>query len=75
MQRIPLFELMDELYERVNSAPITDAPDILVRMASAESMGMEALARLLTIETARRRFEEAKYLNAEKELLAMREKA
>lgn len=75
MQRIPLFELMDELYERVNSAPITDAPDILVRMASAESMGMEALARLLTIETARRRFAEAKYLNAEKKLLAMRDQA
>ena len=68
MQRMPLFELMDKLSERVNSAPITDAPEILERIASSETGGMEALARLLTIETARRRFAEAKYLNAVKEL-------
>lgn len=73
MQRVPLFELMDKLYEHVNSAPITDAPEILERMASAETGGMEALSRLLTIETARRRFAEAKYLNAVKELELMRD--
>lgn len=73
MRPIRLFELMDELYERVNSASVTDAPEMLMRMAAAEPNGIEALARLLTIETARRRFAEAKYLNADKELQAIRD--
>lgn len=73
MRPIRLFELMDELYERVNNASVTDAPEMLMRMAAAEPNGIEALARLLTIETARRRFAEAKYLNADKELQAIRD--
>ena len=63
MKKNQLTELMDELLDAVNAAPAVDAPELLIRKASIAGnvLGMEALARLLVLENARRRHAEAKY--------------
>lgn len=63
MKKMELTELMDELSDIVNTTPAVDCPEHLLRKASIAGNvpGMEALARLLVLENARRRHAEAKY--------------
>lgn len=75
MDRLPLFEVMDELTEVVNTTPVERGADELVRHASLHGniLGMEALAHVLVIENARCRHAEAKYNRACMELEELRE--
>lgn len=70
--KIKLTELMDELSDIVNTTPAVDCTDCLVRKASIAGNvpGMEALARLLVLENARRRHAEAKYESIKLQLQA-----
>lgn len=58
-----LTQLMDDFYAIANQTPAEDAPQAIMRRAGAAPSNvaaMEALARLLTIESARRRHAEAR---------------
>ena len=61
-------QVMDEFSVILNSSPIEDAPERLVRQAglAGNVVAIEALVRLLVIESARRRHTEAKYAEAQR---------
>lgn len=57
-----LVQLMDEFASVVNTSPVQDAADKVVRHAGtlATPAAIEVLARLLVLESARRRHAEAR---------------
>ena len=61
MEQVSINKVMDEFYEIVNTVPVEDAVMRLMRCAGryGNAASLEALARLLTIESARRRHAEA----------------
>lgn len=62
MEQINLNRVMDEFYEIVNNTPVEDAVTRLMRCAGTygNAPALEALTRLLVMETARRRHAEAR---------------
>lgn len=62
MEPININRLMDEFHEIVNTVPAEDAVTRLVRHAATAGnvAAIESFARLLVIESARRRHAEAK---------------
>lgn len=61
MEQVSINQVMDEFYAIVNTVPVEDVVTRLLRCAGqyGNAASMEALARLLTIESARRRHAEA----------------
>lgn len=62
METISINQVMDEFYEIVNTVPVEDAVTRLVRHAGRYDniASLEAMARLLVVESTRRRCAEAK---------------
>ncbi|MBQ3059547.1 MAG: hypothetical protein IJD16_04445 [Desulfovibrio sp.] len=62
MKQVNLNQVMDELYAIINTSPVEDAVTSIMRHLGQYSnvMGMEALARLLVVESTRRRYAEAR---------------
>ena len=62
MERININKVMDEFYDILNTVPVEDAVTRLLRCAGryGNAASMEAFARLLTIESTRRRCAEAR---------------
>ncbi len=64
-----LTKLIDEITGIVNRSGVADAPETIMRTAGYygnNALAVEALARLLVIETARRKHAEAKLAEAER---------
>ncbi|MBQ7607485.1 MAG: hypothetical protein IJU76_05895 [Desulfovibrionaceae bacterium] len=62
MKPINLTECMDDFTRIVNTEPVQDAAERLVRQAGIAGpvVAIEAFARLLVIETTRRRYAESR---------------
>ena len=63
----PLVTLMDDFYRILTTRPIEDSPLLLSRragMAPSNALAIEAFARLLVVEHARRRHTEAQLAGA-----------
>lgn len=66
----PLFELMDDFAAIVNTEPVEKAPELMLNhagRAQSTALAINALVRLLIIESARRRHAEARLLTVESE--------
>ncbi len=66
----PLVALMDDFYLILTTRPIEDSPLLLSRragLAPSNALAIEALARLLVVEHARRRHMEAQLAEASPE--------
>lgn len=61
MEQISINKVMDEFYEIVNTVPAEDSVTQLMRCAGryGNAASLEALARLLVIESLRRRYAES----------------
>lgn len=69
-----LTQLMDDFYAIANQTPAEDAPLAIMRRAGAAPsnvVAIEALARLLTVESARRRHAEARFAEQARRLEEM----
>lgn len=62
MQQINLNQVMNEIHAIVNTTPVEDAVTRVMRHVGqySNAAGMEALARLLVLESTRRRYAEAR---------------
>ena len=62
MQQINLNQVMNEIHAIVNTAPVEDAVTRVMRHAGlyGNVVALEALARLLVLESTRRRYAEAR---------------